>query len=50
MKLGGVKRSTISKRAWCVARADVWDVVWVGMQLVEHGLERGVAVLASSSS
>ena len=41
VELEGIEGSIISTRGWCVAQTDVGDVVWVGMQLVEHGFGKG---------
>ena len=41
VKLESIESSTIFTRGWGVARAGFGDVIWVGMQLVQHGFGKG---------
>ena len=37
VKLEGIKGSTSFTLGWCVASLDVGDVVWICMELADHG-------------
>ena len=37
VKLEGIKCSAIFTQCWCVAWSDVGDVVWICVELADHG-------------
>lgn len=41
VKLEGIECSAIFTRGWCVAWSYVRDVVWICMELADHGFGEG---------